>query len=138
MASSIHSVNIPDGGVPKLPVAHAMVTELGLLGDRQRNRRYHGGPDRAVCLFSIERIEELVSEGHPVSSGSIGENITVRGLDWDLVVPGVRLRVGQGRTRDYGLRRTLQGDTQVICGQWHRSSIKYGLPGMESSVRQST
>ena len=94
-SSSVYSVQVSDGGVPKLPVAQAGITKTGLEGDRQRNRRYHGGPSRAVCLFSLERIEALQAEGHPIVPGSTGENITVRGLDWNLVEPGVRIRVGE-------------------------------------------
>lgn len=33
-------------------------------------------------------------EGHPIAPGSTGENLTIRGLDWDLVVPGATLRTG--------------------------------------------
>lgn len=95
MSSSVHSIQISDGGVPKLPVTEAQITEIGLTGDRQRNRRYHGGPSRAVCLFSLERIEALQAEGHPIEPGSTGDNITVRGLDWGLAKPGRRLRVGE-------------------------------------------
>jgi MOSC domain-containing protein YiiM len=95
MSSLVHSVNISDGGVPKLPVSETRITELGLSGDRQRNRRYHGGPARAVCLFSLEIIEALQAEGHPIFPGSTGENLTIRGLDWALVRPGLRLRAGQ-------------------------------------------
>lgn len=90
----VHRINISDGGVPKRPVLEAKVTERGLDGDRQRNLTVHGGPDRAVCLFSLELIERLQDEGHSIDAGSSGENLTVAGLDWDLVRPGVRLTVG--------------------------------------------
>jgi len=90
----VHQVNVSRGGVPKLPVAAAEVGEGGLSGDRQRNRRVHGGPMRAVCLYSFEVIERLRAEGHPIVPGATGENLTVSGLDWSLVHPGVRLRVG--------------------------------------------
>jgi MOSC domain-containing protein YiiM len=36
----------------------------------------------------------LRDEGHPIDVGTAGENLTVEGLDWDLVVPGTLLRVG--------------------------------------------
>ena len=87
----IHRSN---GGVPKLPVPEARITRVGLEGDRQRNRRFHGGPSRAVCLYALELIEALRQEGHPVVPGSVGENVTVAGLDWKLVRPGALLRVG--------------------------------------------
>lgn len=90
----IFQLNSSDGGVPKLPVEEAEVTPTGLVGDRQARRKIHGGPERAVCLFSLERIEELQREGHPITPGSAGENITVRGLDWSKLEPGVRLALG--------------------------------------------
>lgn len=88
----IHRSN---GGVPKLPVPEARITRVGLEGDRQRNRRFHGGPRRAVCLYAMELIEALRQEGHPIVPGSVGENVTVAGLDWKRVRPGVVLRVGE-------------------------------------------
>lgn len=94
-AGSVHSIQLSDGGVPKLPVVQVSITKTGLEGDRQRNLKYHGGPNRAVCLFSLERIEALQAEGHPIDPGSTGENITVRGLDWNLAEPGVRMLVGE-------------------------------------------
>lgn len=84
----------PEGGVPKRPVDQALVTAGGVAGDRQRDLKHHGGPDRAVCLFSLERIEALVAEGHPIAPGTTGENLTVSGLDWDRLGPGDRLAVG--------------------------------------------
>ena len=92
----IVQVSISRGGVPKLPVAEGLVTELGIDGDGHDNPDLHGGPERALCLFAIERIEAMAAEGHPIAAGSTGENITTRGIDWDLVVPGARLRLGAG------------------------------------------
>ncbi len=90
----VHQISVSDGGVPKLPVARAMVTALGVLGDRQRNTGVHGGPERALCLYSLEVIEALRAEGHTIYPGAAGENITIAGLDWAQVVPGVRLAIG--------------------------------------------
>jgi len=90
------SIQISNGGVPKLEApGRVEVTSAGLTGDRQRDRRFHGGPDRAVCLFAQEQIDELRSSGHPIDRGTTGENLTVSGLDWTRLVPGVRLRVGE-------------------------------------------
>lgn len=85
----------PRGGVPKLPVPSASVTRLGIMGDAQRDRENHGGPARAVSLYSLERIEALRAEGHPISPGSTGENLTIAGLDWERLQPGHRLRIGE-------------------------------------------
>jgi len=92
----VHSLNASRGGVPKLPLPEARVTADGLEGDVQADRRYHGGPDRAVSLFSLDVIERLRAEGHPVSPGSTGENVTLAGIDWARVVPGARLEFAGG------------------------------------------
>jgi MOSC domain-containing protein YiiM len=84
----------PEGGVPKHAVGLALVTTEGVAGDRQRDLRHHGGPDRAVCLFALERIAALAAEGHPIAPGTTGENLTIAGLDWDRLGPGDRLAVG--------------------------------------------
>lgn len=94
MAASVHQLNRSNGGVPKRGVAEVRVTHDGLDGDWQTDRKHHGGPDRAVCLFPIELIRTLQAEGHPIVPGSVGENITTEGLDWSRVVPGVTLRIG--------------------------------------------
>lgn len=91
---TVTAVNVSDGGVPKLCVGHAAVSDAGVTGDRQRDRKHHGGPDRAVCLYSLEVIEALRNEGHPITPGSAGENLTVSGLQWDRIVPGIQLRAG--------------------------------------------
>ncbi len=82
------------GGVPKLPVPTAEITSAGLTGDRQRNLKYHGGPDRALCLLAQEVIDGLAAAGHPIARGSTGENITIAGLDWTRLKTGDRLRLG--------------------------------------------
>ncbi|MBA3340037.1 MAG: MOSC domain-containing protein [Geodermatophilaceae bacterium] len=72
-----------------------MVLFTGMEGDWQRNRKYHGGPQRALCLYSKERLDALAGEGHPVFPGALGENVTIAGLDWARVQPGARLRIGE-------------------------------------------
>jgi MOSC domain-containing protein YiiM len=90
----IASINISAGGVPKRPVPEARVTTWGLDGDGHRDTENHGGPDRAVCIFSLEVIDALVREGHTLGPGSLGENVTVEGVPWDRIAPGERLRLG--------------------------------------------
>ena len=89
------SINVSRGGVPKSRVSGAKVARSGLHGDDQNDKVHHGGPDRAVCIYSLERIRDLQAEGHPIEPGSAGENLTVEGLRWESVMPGVRLKVGE-------------------------------------------
>jgi MOSC domain-containing protein YiiM len=88
------SINISNGGVPKRPLPSCAVTANGLRGDRQRDLEYHGGPMRAVCLYSLDLIEALQAEGHPIGAGTIGENFTLKGISWADMVPGAHFDVG--------------------------------------------
>lgn len=94
MAGRIHQINVSSGGVPKLPVPEAYLAVTGVFGDAQADTVHHGGPDRTVCLYSLEVIERLQQEGHPIQPGSAGENLTLAGLDWSTIGPGTLLRTG--------------------------------------------
>ena len=91
MSISIVQLNTSPGGMPKLPVLDCEVTVDGLPGDWQNNRKYHGGPDRAVCLFSAELYDWLRTQGVDLPWGTVGENFTTRGVDLLDLGPGDRL-----------------------------------------------
>ncbi|MFL5623782.1 MAG: MOSC domain-containing protein [Gemmatimonadaceae bacterium] len=91
---SVASVNLSGGGVPKRRVSGARLSHSGLQGDAQNDKKHHGGSERAVCVYALELIQALQKEGHPIDLGTAGENLTVQGIQWANVVPGVRLRVG--------------------------------------------
>lgn len=93
----VAQVSSSKGGVPKLAVDRAEVGFDGLAGDRQHTRVHHGRPWQALCLWSTEVIDELAAEGHPIGPGCAGENVTITGLHWPEVRPGVRLQVGTAR-----------------------------------------
>ena len=92
--AQVFQINASGGGVPKLPLRSAEVNTLGIVGDDHNNKVNHGGPDKAICLYSLELIRALQVEGHPIFVGSTGENITTAGLDWSLIEAGVRLKIG--------------------------------------------
>ena len=94
---TVLQVNTSPGGVPKLAVAEAHVSREGLSGDSVNHPKVHGGPERAVCLFSLELIQALQVEGHPIFPGAVGENLTVSGLDWPTLEVGDVLDVGEAR-----------------------------------------
>lgn len=94
MVGRLEAINLSRGGVPKTPVFEAIVTAHGLGGDHQNDASHHGGPDRAVVLYSLDVIRALQREGHPITAGAVGENLTVSGLEWRTVVPGMRLTIG--------------------------------------------
>ncbi len=95
MDGRIFQINCSHGGVPKLAVRESSLTQTGLDCDRQAHPNIHGGPERAVRLYSLEKILELQMEGHPIFPGSVGENLTLAGLVWESLKPGSRLRIGE-------------------------------------------
>jgi len=70
-------------GIDKRAVpGRVSVGPLGLHGDHILSTKYHGGPDQAVYLYSLEDYDafaELLGETPP--AGTFGENLTVQGLE---------------------------------------------------------
>ena len=94
VAGTVRHLHVSDGGVPKHPRPSVEIGFRGVIGDRQKTRFHHGRPWQALSIWSAEVIDALRAEGHPVSPGSAGENITVDGLHWAEVRAGVQLRIG--------------------------------------------
>ena len=92
---TIVSVNVSDGGIPKLPVDAIEVGTDGLLGDAHDHEK-HNTPLQAISLLDLEDLDDLRAEGFDVGPGSTGENLTVRGLDADGLEVGDRLHLGGG------------------------------------------
>ncbi len=89
-------IGVSQGGVPKRAIDRVKIESGGLTGDDQNDKKHHGGPERAVCLFGLDVIEELRAEGHPIEPGSTGENLTIDGLVWSTVAPGDRFVFDSG------------------------------------------
>jgi MOSC domain-containing protein YiiM len=96
-AGRVESINTSRSGVPKASVFEGLITEQGLDGDRQRDPRFHGGRNRAVVLFSLDVIRALQLEGHAIGVGTTGENLTISGIEWSIVVPGCEIHIGDIR-----------------------------------------
>jgi MOSC domain-containing protein YiiM len=94
MSARIFHLAISDGGVPKHAIREGVVTPTGIVGDRQKHTKIHGGPNRALCLYSLELVQRLQAEGHPIYPGSVGENVLISGLDWPSLAAGTRLALG--------------------------------------------
>jgi MOSC domain-containing protein YiiM len=95
LRGTIAGIHVSNDGVPKRPIEEATVEVGGITKDRQADRRAHGGPLRALCLYSLEAINQLAAAGHDIAPGHLGENVTVEGIDWKLIVPGMRMRLGE-------------------------------------------
>jgi len=83
----------------KHPLRRASVTRLGIVGDEQADRRFHGGPDQALHQFAQASYARIVRarpglDGVAVP-GSIGENLSCTELDEENVCIGDRYRIGE-------------------------------------------
>jgi MOSC domain-containing protein YiiM len=83
-------------GIDKRPVAgRVAVHRLGLDGDVQVNRRYHGGEGQAVYAYAQEDADWWAAElDRELPAGRFGENLRTTGLDLTGAVLGERWRVG--------------------------------------------
>ena len=78
----------------KHSVPTARLTPSGLVGDEQADRRYHGGPDRALCAYGLEHYADWQSRlGVTLSPGAFSENLTLSGFDEQSVCLGDRYRI---------------------------------------------
>lgn len=85
----------------KAPVeGRVALRELGVAGDEQADRRFHGGPEKAVLLYALEHYAfwRGALKGVALPPGTFGENLTLEGfadLEAELRVGDV-LRIGSG------------------------------------------
>lgn len=83
-------------GIYKEPVAQSVRLGLtGIEGDEQADLVNHGGPDKAVCVYSRDHYshwEQVLGRSLPV--GAFGENFTVEGLSENEVRIGDIYRIG--------------------------------------------
>lgn len=91
---AVVGLHLGGGGVPKGAARFVEVDHAGVVGDRQATRRHHGAPWQALCLWSEEVVAAFAAGGHPIGPGYAGENVTIVGLRWGDVRPGVRLAIG--------------------------------------------
>jgi molybdopterin adenylyltransferase len=91
MGPHIIGISISKGGIPKLPREEAVITTAGLLGDGH-NHAKHYALNQAVSLQDVELLEEVSAQyGIALSCGTIGENLTVRGLHVQRMSLGTQL-----------------------------------------------
>ncbi|MTC60477.1 6-N-hydroxylaminopurine resistance protein [Providencia rustigianii] len=129
-----------------------MLGSLGIEGDEQAEKRYHGGPDRALChypqehyVFWLHRYPELEDLFAPCA---FGENLSTLGMTEESVFIGdiyswgdARIQVTQPRSPCYKLNGLTGIDNfaQVMqdegrCG-WLYRVIKGGKVGSNMPMK---
>ena len=116
------------------------VGQLGLTGDSQKETKHHGGPTRAVLVYSATHYRTLWDDAlgphalahaaalRAMSSevdasvygfGAFGENLTVDGLDEHLVFLGDLWRIGECELRITEPR----GPCATLTRRWMRPAL---------------
>jgi len=114
MPGFLKQISRSNGGLPKRAIAQpVMMDATGVEGDRHRDLRYHGGPDKAVLMIAAELIDALAARGFPICYGALGENLTVSGLDPRLWRSGQRYRIGEDAVIELTDLRTPCGNLNV-------------------------
>ncbi|MGI9213257.1 MAG: MOSC domain-containing protein, partial [Methylococcaceae bacterium] len=93
-----HAGRMIETGIYKLPVTGPIhVTKEGLIGDVQVDRKNHGGPDKAIYVYTEENHHhwaKLLGQPH-YGYGYFGENFTVTDLQDDTVHIGDIFSMGE-------------------------------------------
>ncbi len=116
-------------GIRKRPVTGRSLhlDTVNLAGDRQADRRVHGGPDKAVYAYASEHLPAWSQGlGRPVGPAFFGENLTTVGV--------TEAGVGIGDVWEWGEARL-----QVCQPRWpcFKLTIHSGVPDMASLFRRS-
>lgn len=102
------------------PVASPVFcTKVGFEGDKVADRRYHGGPDKAVLCYALAHYAKWPGEGLPAGPGGFGENLTIEGLDEENVCIGDVYRIGEVEAQVSQPR----GPCATLARRWGRTDL---------------
>ena len=111
----------PDGdktGIYKDPVESAQINENGIIGDVQADKRFHGGPEKALHQYSIYSYQKIIQRFNELKdiavTGSIGENISSADLDDKNVYIGDTYKIGGIVVQGFSTTNTLLENQQSV------------------------
>ena len=85
-------------GIFKQNVEQVSVNELGIIGDIQADKRFHGGPEKALHQYSLQSYEKIIKRfpllHKKAQPGMIGENLTATGMNESNVCIGDIYKMG--------------------------------------------
>ena len=121
-------------GIYKYPIASAKVDKLGIQGDIQVDKRYHGGPERALHQYALSSYEKI-SKGYPLLHkkmwpGAIGENISVPTMNENTVCIGDIYQMGEVTVQVSGPRMPcFKISERFSTPNLHKFVAKHGIHG---------
>jgi MOSC domain-containing protein YiiM len=142
--AEVLGIFVSKGGVPKLPLDSVEIGYLGLAGDAQQNKKFHGGRLRAVCVLENKLLLKLQNEGHPILPGGTGENLLVEGYNLEIgsifTVGGAELQVVSATSPCYKIAGSFIEDNfnrishEIFPGEtrWYCKVLKTGTVSISS------
>jgi len=114
----------------------------GLAGDRQGDRRVHGGPDKAVHLYPLGHYRQLAAlmpeTNVTLEAGVLGENLSVDGIDESITCIGDVFALGEVRLQLTQPRRPCWKISHRLgVGTASRIVAAHGLTGWYFRVLES-
>ncbi|GGN92320.1 MOSC domain-containing protein [Saccharibacillus kuerlensis] len=103
------------------------LSQLGFEGDGQADLKNHGGPDKAACVYSIDRFPFWENGVLPkLEPGAFGENLSIEG----------------GAEEDFCIGDTYAiGEAIVQLSQprqpCFKLSVRYGVPELPAKVQET-
>ena len=101
-------------GLPKKSVPNSIIKYHGLEGDFNhfRNLKKFNDPDMAIMLLSIDILDDLNKEGWPVKPGDLGENLTLKNIQYSDLKPNQKYKIG-----------TVELQISIICAPCSKLQI---------------
>jgi MOSC domain-containing protein YiiM len=99
--------------------APVFCTTMGFDGDAVADRRFHGGPEKAVLCYSIAHYPKWQQEGLPAGPGGFGENLTIDEQDEWSVCIGDTYRIGEAEVQVSQPR----GPCGTLARRWERPDL---------------
>lgn len=115
-------------GIWKHPVfTPVWLSSLRFAGDEQVDKRFHGGKDKAVCVYPVEHYANWQDRlGKSLNPGAFGENLTTLGLLENEVCIGDIYSIGGARVQVTQARQPC-----------FKLAMKHGVREFPSWVEQS-
>jgi len=115
-------------GIFKLPVDRPLfLSQVNFEGDGQADLVYHGGVEKAVCVYPYEHYPFWERElGTKLEYGAFGENLTTRGLVETDVCIGDTFRLGEAIVQVSQPRQPC-----------YKLTVRYGRPELLLKVQET-
>ena len=106
-------------GAHKHRIETIAVHAHGAEGDEQGNLKVHGGPDKALLLYTRDDYEQWIRDGYDFAPGNFFENLTIDGLSTSDIHLADTLRIGEVTVQVSQIRRPCT----TLAHRWNMKEL---------------